>query len=71
MWKGSFHKIGLEYRDTDSEDEGSGHKRQTSAIQILDYEENHRHDSDNENFMDCGKIAHCYCHAKLQTFALQ
>ncbi|XP_076158037.1 histone-lysine N-methyltransferase SETDB1-A isoform X3 [Alosa pseudoharengus] len=55
VWKGFYKKMAIEYRDTDSENEDSGHRGQTPVIQIADAdmgdcdEENH----DDENFMDC------------------
>lgn len=68
MVKGVYNLMGLEYKDTDSEDENAVRKRQTNAIQIEDVvgddddvEESHHHESENENFMDCGKILFFFC----------
>lgn len=57
--KGLYNMLGLEYRDTDSEDEGPGGSQQNKVIQITDavVDDEDRHSTNsNDIFMDWGEI---------------
>ena len=59
MMKGLYNMLGLEYRDTDSEDEGPGGSQQNKVIQITDavVDDEDRHSTNsNDIFMDWGEI---------------